>query len=71
MRPTRNLQFRVRQRPFIAVSEVIVRERTHLSVAGLTMTREDGSDDLRKFGATVGTGGGLCAAGDARGMSTE
>jgi len=48
---------------------MIARERTHLSVARLTIGREDGADDFREFCATVGTGGGLCATGDACGLS--
>ena len=50
--------------------EMIVRERTHLLLPSHTMSMEDGADDFSEFGAAVGTGGGLCAAGDACGMST-
>ena len=50
---------------------MIARERTHLSVARLTIGREDGADDFMEFCAAVGTSGGLCAAGDAYGLSAR
>jgi hypothetical protein len=41
----------------------------HLWIARLTMSRDDGSITFRQDGATVGAGGELCTASDARWLS--
>lgn len=54
---------------FLSHETAIQRDRTHWMVARLTIGKEDGADDFREMDAAVGTGDGMCAAGDTCGMS--